>query len=279
MDEVPYKASTQRLREWLFRVVPTGRYTDETLLQLKYVAVERKFITAKSDPFTHCLLSKNRKIENITKPTLADKLEAKYFANAKGCPTIPTVSVLDHDYDSFAMDIENAISEYESIVLKGSASSAANHVITSQTTRETIDQLIRSITQDNYYMRSREIVYKGLQSRAFIEPCLEPMDQVRDLKVHVLKGRPSILQIDNSRFTKHTQSYWDIENGLSRLPMSVGYGEDTDTQSPPISDSVLQELTENTKKLNFGEDYVRVDFLNVKSNLYLGEFTFLPWAQ
>lgn len=203
---------------------------------------------------------------------LTDKYEIKEWLLERGCGdlAIPTLGV----FRSLA-ELRKASFDGEVIAkaTHGSGSVIIRNAKADNPFSES-DFLAMGVWLDeDYYARSREPNYKGLQHRIIVEPVLKDEEGrlPRDYKFHCVNGIPFMIQVDIDRFSNHRRQLYDTEWRL--LPYSMGYPQ----ESKPIPrPELLSRALDTAASLSQGFGFLRVDFYFVCDSLKLGELTFFP---
>ena len=133
---------------------------------------------------------------------------------------------------------------------------------------------ISSWLDEDYYRRSREINYEGLEPKIIFEEVLrnESGHLPEDYKVFCCYGKPFLIQVDLDRFTNHTRQLyspkWELQN------FCMGYERNNTPQPKPKG---LQKALEYCHILAKEFRFSRVDFYILNENeMKLGEITFFP---
>ena len=124
----------------------------------------------------------------------------------------------------------------------------------------------------NYYISGREWQYKNIKPIVLIEKLLTTDEGSipRDIKLHCFNGHVKFIQVDVDRESIHKRSLFDVNWNLLNFEIhypSAGF------LKPPTNLKLLIKLAEKIAK-NF--TFVRVDFYEVKDEIYFGEITFHP---
>ena len=80
-------------------------------------------------------------------------------------------------------------------------------------------------------------------------------------------------KVDFGRFVEHHANYYDTDGNL--LPFGEKDLEPNSTYPIELPDN-LSEMISLAERLSENEPFLRVDFYNVKGNIYFGELTFYP---
>lgn len=133
---------------------------------------------------------------------------------------------------------------------------------------------INSWQAEKFGCLTGEAQYFNIVPKIICEEYLgDPYEEILDYKVLCFNGQPTIIQVDQTRFSNHRRNFYDIS--WNRLNIRYGYNSmDTPLKRPPQLDSLL---TLSGKISKFFK-HVRVDFYIVKNKIYIGELTFTPTA-
>jgi hypothetical protein len=125
----------------------------------------------------------------------------------------------------------------------------------------------------NYYLLSREIVYKDIEPRIICEELLE--DNIIDYKFFCYEGEPLYIEIDANRYTGHLRSFYRI-NWEEIKGAKMTY--------PNIPPEMLnkpahyEEMLDICRTLASEFKFVRVDLYYTAQKIYFGELTFFHTA-
>lgn len=160
----------------------------------------------------------------------------------------------------------------EQFVLKTTHDSGGVFIIRekSKIDHEVLKRKIDKRLADNYWMRSRETVYKDVQHRLIAEMMLGNGNLV-DYKVMCFDGKPMYIEYLQGRHSKNfTQDIYDTEWNIT------AYGQKNEVRSgkkvkKPQNFELMLDLS---AKLSKGIPELRVDWYEVEGKLYFGELTF-----
>ena len=125
----------------------------------------------------------------------------------------------------------------------------------------------------DYYKRTREWPYKGIEAKIVIEEYLtDPSGDLLDYKFFCFHGVPKFVQIDSSRFTSHKRDFYDIDLN-EKIEFTVTYQNSNNTIQKPEGYAKMIEIV---KSLSYNFKFIRVDLYNVNGVIYFGELTFYP---
>ena len=125
----------------------------------------------------------------------------------------------------------------------------------------------------NYYKRTREWQYNGIETKIVIEKYLtDPSGDLLDYKFYCFHGVPKFVQIDSSRFTGHKRDFYDIHLN-EKIEFTMTYQNSNNTIQKPEGYAKMIEIV---KSLSHNFKFIRVDLYNVSGVIYFGEITFYP---
>lgn len=210
---------------------------------------------------------------------LADKYEVKQFV--KDTIGEQYVVPLYGVWDSFdAIDFDSLPNQF---ILKCTHDSGSFYVCEdkSKLDIEAAKEKLDPWMHRNYYLQSREWVYKNVKPRILAEkyfPSIGKVDST-EYKLTCFSGRVGVFTIcggiPHSDFCKRTNDNYDRD--FKFYPNHYAYYKNS---SNPILDKppIVDRLIELAEKLSAGIPQVRVDFYEVDGQIYFGEFTFYTWS-
>jgi len=253
------------LRKWwfLFRFVKNNRYIPDFKCPKTY---NEKINFRKNNP-KHGLFS-----------ICSDKISAKEWVAGRIGEEyiIPNYFIGDSITPKIIKEI---ISDKGDCLLKANHNSGPVYFLTTGSSDSEIEAACMDINDQltvDFGELSNEPWYSEIKPRVLVEKCLAPEDgenNVRDYKFHVFKqkdgGFKIILEVHFEQGVNHTISYFDSE--LNWLPITVEYPNIVTKIKEPVN---YELMLEKAKELASDFSYVRVDFYNVKGQIYFGELTF-----
>ena len=115
--------------------------------------------------------------------------------------------------------------------------------------------------------------YKNVKPKIFIEQYLEhDGSDLNDYKVHCFNGEPKLILVCEER-SKQRMKKTFLDTNWNILPCRRDDGDVNPDVKKPKN---LDEMLKIAKILSKPFPFVRVDFYNVKNQLYIGEMTFHP---
>lgn len=137
--------------------------------------------------------------------------------------------------------------------------------------REKINNSLKS----NYYWRGREKPYKNIKPRIIAENYLveEEGVELKDYKIMVFNGKAKCSFVGSERFTssKLKVTFFDLDWIV--MPFERSYPKSSILIDKPQNYELMIQLAEILAE---GIPFVRVDFYEVKGQVYFGEMTFYP---
>ncbi len=255
--------------------IPTGRFWDKALSLLN--AIKRLgYIPNPLNPRTfneHILAQKWSFDGDLALATrITDKAHVKdWLAEIEMQHLIvPTVGVFEsvEEIGSFCFEGE--------LIAKSTHGSGEAIIRTAKSGKAFSDDDLRTFNawlSEDYYIRSREPNYKGLEKRIIVEPLLrdETGNPPKDFKVFCVSGAPFAIQVDHGRYTQHTRQLYTA--GWQLLDYSMYYPRNPNPIEKP---ALLRDALQTASELSAGFGFVRVDFYFMPTGLKLGEMTFFP---
>lgn len=185
---------------------------------------------------------------------------------------IPLIGVWDNVED---IDFQKLPSKF---VLKVNWGSGQN-IICKDKSQLNIDEVKRKLKkwmepQSNHYYYSFEWCYKDIRPKIIAEEYIEQLNsEVYDYKIFCFNGKPEILYIavDSYDYKIMRINYYDTDFNL--LPFIKHYPNTKEALQKP---RFYKKMLEISKKLSKQFPFVRIDFYDTGSKVYVGEITFYP---
>lgn len=139
-----------------------------------------------------------------------------------------------------------------------------------------IKSKINKCLRRNYFWGTREYPYKNVRPRILIEKYMGDGDQdLRDYKFMCFNGKVKCSFVCSERFSDDglKVTFWD--RTWKKLPFSRKYPNSKVTISKPCNYEKMLELAEMVAR-EIKNPFVRIDFYDVRGNIYFGEITFYP---
>ena len=202
---------------------------------------------------------------------MVDKYEAKkYVASIIGDQyIIPTLGVWDH-FDDINFDVLP-----NQFVIKCTHDSGGLIICKDKSTfnisaaRKKIEKCLRK----NYFYEGREWPYKMVKPRILVEQYLEDpkVHELVDYKIFGFNGVPKVLFIATDRQKEGVEVKFDFFDTMFN-PLYIKQGHPNSAHLPPKPEK-FDEMLKFTALLSKGFPHIRVDFYEVKGNIYFGELT------
>ena len=125
----------------------------------------------------------------------------------------------------------------------------------------------------NYYHVDREWVYKDIEPRIIVE---ELVDDGRgasptDYKVFVFDGHVHVIQVTTGIFGDHRRTFFDRD--WNKINAVADFGNADGEMDRPWH---LDEMLAYAEAVGEGLDFIRADFYDTPTRVYLGELTTTP---
>jgi hypothetical protein len=132
---------------------------------------------------------------------------------------------------------------------------------------------LRGWMRSNFYMLTREWIYKDINPRIIIEDLLQNKDgsPLKDYKIFCFNGKPTYIQVDMDRFANHRRNIYDLD--WTKLPCELLYKNYDGVIPRPAN---LDDMVEIARKLSAGLIFCRVDLYSIDEKIVFGEITFTP---
>lgn len=206
---------------------------------------------------------------------MVDKVEAKkYVANIIGEEhIIPTLAIYNKVED---IDFEALPNQF---VLKCTHDSGGIVVCRDKSKldkKAALAKLKRGQSR-NYYYQNREWPYKAVKPRIIAEQYMEDESgELKDYKFFCFNGEPKAMFIASDRFDKSQETKFDFfDMDFNHLPFTNGHPNAT---KPIVQPKGFEKMKELAKKLSAGIPHARIDFYDIRGNIYFGEITFFHWS-
>lgn len=141
---------------------------------------------------------------------------------------------------------------------------------------------LRQWLSEDYYLRSRERNYKGLQPKILIEEIIFGPRILDDYKIFCFKGVAKFIQVDSERHSKHCRQFFDSQG--KPLDFSLIYPQNPNPKALPDN---FGKMLSVASELSRDFEFVRVDMYSNGSDIKVGELThcpegasgnFIPWS-
>lgn len=204
---------------------------------------------------------------------MVDKLAVKdYISNKIGSMyVIPTLGVWE---TADNIDFESLPSKF---VLKCNHDSRSVVVCKdkSQLRQSEVRKHLDKCLKTNLYWWGREWPYKNVKPMIFAETYLEEdgLQELNDYKLMCFDGKVKCSFVCSERFEENGLRVTFFDRDWKRMPFIRHYPASEKYIACPKTYKKMIELAEELSK---GIKFVRVDFYEVKGQIYFGELTFFP---
>lgn len=138
--------------------------------------------------------------------------------------------------------------------------------------REDVVALARRWLRSDFTIVGREWAYRNVHRTIFAEELLPGADGMPppDYKFFVFGGKLRVIQVDEGRGTRHTQTLYDERWNFFEGTVAASQGR---PRPPPTS---LATMIEAAEAISAGVDFVRVDLYDRDGRACFGEITSYP---
>ena len=245
---------------------------NKLFLKIKYYKIFKKKLNLKNPT------NFNEKINYLKiwddtqiKTNLQDKLLVKEIvANLIGEEyIIKTIKILD-----ISLPFEQQIGSFNNFVIKNNFESGIVFFFEENKLfdyKEVQKQILESYS-NKFYMHGRELHYKRIPKKTFVEQLLTDHSNILDYKFYCFDGQPRFLHIDRERYSSHKRSFYDMDwNKIENFTLEYPY--DKKMLEMPKNFEKMKEIAATLSK---GFKFARVDLYNHLGKIYFGEITFHP---
>lgn len=138
-------------------------------------------------------------------------------------------------------------------------------------------QRLDSCLKRNYYYRTREWPYKGIQARIIADQLLDDHtgNELRDYKFWCFNGVPRLMYctVKTKDKSQVYENFYDMDFNVADI--DHGFPRHQPEFHKPTGFETMKELA---TKLSKDIPFVRIDMFEVDGHVYFGEFTFFDWA-
>ena len=251
---------------------------DEDYLKLMYWAVIGDKLDL-DDPVTYMAKIQWLKLHDRQKRyvRLVDKIKAKeYVARKIGEEyVVPNLGVWD-SFDEIDFDALP-----QQFVLKCNHDSGSVVICRDKSTfdKTAAERKITKKLKTDAYKWGREWPYKHVPRKVFAETYLENdsgMSDITDYKFFCFGGVPRYCQVITDRSTDEKIDFYDMDwNHQPFVGLTLNVENSTKEIKKPVH---FEKMIELAGILSKGMCFARIDFFEVKGNLYFGEITLYPAA-
>lgn len=140
-----------------------------------------------------------------------------------------------------------------------------------------LSESLKKALSTNLFWSKGEQVYKQCEGKVIIEPYLGLNHVFRDVKVHMFNGQPELFYVTSNRFEDISRAMYDSSGNF--IDASWSHFK---KGSPKYVFKKLDESVDFNKfKIiavdlvkHIGAPYVRIDFIETDTNVFIGEITF-----
>lgn len=202
----------------------------------------------------------------------ADKLASKEWV-VSICPDVKAPETIWQGESFQDLPVESLP---EKFVIKANHGSRMN-LFFDKDTRPDIEQLEK--TRKSWFRHDQfstlgEWGYKNIKKQVFVEEFLDFGGTVPDdFKFFVYHGKVKFIQLDTGRFKQHYRNMFD-ENWQD---LEVDYSHPR-KQPSPEKPELFSQMKAAAERLGENFSFIRVDFYQLKGDVYFGELTVYPGA-
>ena len=209
----------------------------------------------------------------------SDKYEVRSYVEEKGLKHILTKTYGVYD-DASKVDFEKVP---DKVFIKCTHGSGTNIIFdkTKRFDKEEFEKKFNLALKQNYYLQSREWNYKDIEPRLIVEEMLEDQDDVSliDYRFMCFEGKAKLLFVDintaasdGSHNADALRNVYDLN--FDYLNVKVGREQfEKDLVKRPEN---FEKMIEYAEILSKPFPHCRVDFYNIRGEIYFGEMTFYP---
>ena len=246
------------------------RLPDAAAVSLDYFRVFGRFPNlASPQRFTEKMQHLKLQHHDARTPDLVDKVRVKDFvANLLGEEwLIPTLWHGEHLTGDVLREMPKPA------VVKANHSSAQVMFVTENANLDAAARTANSWLNYDHHVVHREWAYGNVRRELLIEPFIGESEAPEDYKFWVFDGAVRFIQVDHSRFKRHTRQFYTP--AWNRLDLKMNYpGAPANAPTPPH----LRDMLRAAEKLSDGFRFVRVDLYDTPKGPLFGELTFTPEA-
>ena len=204
---------------------------------------------------------------NHLSPIVADKVEVRdYVSDLIGDRyLIPLIGIYSNANQIQLNELP------EKFVIKANHGSGFNlicndkNILDWKSEKYIMDQWIKK----NAYYFSREWQYFDIKPKLICEELLSK--ELNDYKIFCSNGKPSLIQVDHSRFTDHQRTLFDLN--WNEKEIQIRYKKINKKISKPTQ---LEEMLMVAEKLSSKFLFCRIDLYEFDNKVYFGEITLYP---
>lgn len=202
---------------------------------------------------------------------MVDKYEVKQFVEER----------IGNEYVIPTLDVWNSFDEIDfdklpdQFVLKCTHDSGSIVIVEDKENfnQEEAKRTLSAALQVNYFWIGREWPYKNVNRRIIAEEYMAEQSQMIDYKFLCFDGIPRILFTCTERVGSDGLKVTFFDLDWNQLDFERHYSSSKKKIKRPYNLELMIKLSE---KLSVGIPFVRVDFYEIKGQVYFGEMTFFP---
>ena len=129
----------------------------------------------------------------------------------------------------------------------------------------------------NFFWAMREWPYKNIKPRIIAEKYMEDeTGELRDFKFFCFDGEVKAMFLATDRSNPQEETKFDFfDENFNHLPFTNGHPNSKKSFMKPDGFEKMKNLA---SKLSEGIPQARIDFYNIKGQIYFGEITFFHWS-
>lgn len=131
--------------------------------------------------------------------------------------------------------------------------------------------------KQNFYYKAREWPYKNVKPRIIVEKYIEDVNNkdLKDYKLMCFNGKVKCSFVCLERNSKSGLKIDFYDENWNKMNFSRHYKNSNQETKKPNN---YEKMVEFSERLSKGTKFLRVDFYEIKDQLYFGELTFYPGA-
>ena len=220
-------------------------------------------------------------LDNSKWTKYVDKLLFKDLCSKNNIKTFRTIKILNEPNDLYILKKELP----NNFIIKSNKGSGRNFIVRNTNNMsdneysEIISKALEQLSnwKEPYWNVKNEPQYEYTNSKMFVEEFIDPIPY--DIKVILYNKKPTIMWIDDGRFSNDHKRYFYKINDKSISPIddcvwTYKHGGKFDFVDNLIKNNRIKELIEKSTMFDIDIPLVRVDFYWYNNNFYGGEVTF-----
>lgn len=135
---------------------------------------------------------------------------------------------------------------------------------------------INKSLRKNYFHGTREYPYKNVKPHVLVEKYMEDEnEELQDYKLMCFNGKVKCSFVCSERFSSDGLKVTFFDRNWVKMPFYRKYPNSKVTIFKPHSYDKMVELAEKIAQ-KIANPFIRIDFYNIKEQIYFGEITFYP---